>query len=157
MLEKGNKAPDFTLESTEGHPLSLHDFKGKMVVLYFYPKDMTPGCTTEACDFRDQNARFADLGAVVLGISADSLERHLAFSEKHGLPFILLSDPEHQTAEAYGAWQLKKNYGKSYYGIVRSTFIIDQAGQIVKVYPKVKVAGHVEDVYDYVKNQLNEQ
>ncbi|MFX3619290.1 MAG: thioredoxin-dependent thiol peroxidase [Sporolactobacillus sp.] len=154
MLEPGTKAPDFTLESTEGHSLSLADFNGKTVVLYFYPKDMTPGCTTEACDFRDQNELFRQLNTVVLGISADPLEKHQKFIEKHSLPFTLLSDEDHKVAEAYGAWQLKKNFGKEYYGIVRSTFILDEAGRIAKTYPKVKVKGHVEEVYSYIKENL---
>lgn len=154
MLEAGTKAPDFTLASTDGYSRSLSDFKGKTVVLYFYPKDMTPGCTMEACDFRDQNARFSELNATVLGISPDPVEKHLKFAEKHTLPFTLLADVDHMTAEAYGCWQLKKNFGKEYYGIVRSTFIIDKDGNIAKVYTKVKVAGHVDAVYAYIKDNL---
>ncbi|MCL1632025.1 thioredoxin-dependent thiol peroxidase [Sporolactobacillus sp. CPB3-1] len=156
MLEAGVKAPDFTLNETNGKEVSLSDYKGKNVVLYFYPKDMTPGCTTEACDFRDQNSRFEALNTVVLGISPDPVERHQKFTEKHGLPFTLLSDADHQTAEAYGSWQMKTMFGKKAPGIVRSTFVIDREGTIKKVWPKVKVAGHVDDVYQYVKENLTD-
>ncbi|MCQ2010830.1 MAG: thioredoxin-dependent thiol peroxidase [Sporolactobacillus sp.] len=154
MLEAGTKAPDFTLQETNGMEVSLSDFKGKNVVLYFYPKDMTPGCTTEACDFRDQNSRFEKLNTVVLGISPDPIEKHQKFAEKHMLPFTLLSDPDHQIAETYGSWQLKNMFGKKAMGIVRSTFVIDKEGTISRVWPKVKVAGHVEEVYQYIKEQL---
>lgn len=154
MLEAGTKAPDFTLKETKGTVVSLSDFKGKNVVLYFYPKDMTPGCTTEACDFRDQNSRFEKLNTVVLGISPDPIEKHQKFAEKHTLPFTLLSDPDHQIAETYGSWQLKNMFGKKAMGIVRSTFVIDKEGTISRVWPKVKVAGHVEEVYQYIKEQL---
>ncbi|MCO7128283.1 thioredoxin-dependent thiol peroxidase [Sporolactobacillus shoreicorticis] len=154
MLEAGTKAPGFTLQETKGTEVSLSDFKGKNVILYFYPKDMTPGCTTEACDFRDQNSRFEALNTVVLGISPDPIEKHQRFAEKHALPFTLLSDPDHQIAEAYGSWQLKNMFGKKAMGIVRSTFVINKEGTISKVWPKVKVAGHVEEVYQYIKDQL---
>ncbi|MFC4619260.1 thioredoxin-dependent thiol peroxidase [Camelliibacillus cellulosilyticus] len=155
MLKAGQKAPDFTLESTTGEEISLSDFKGKNVVLYFYPKDMTPGCTTEACDFRDRHEDLLKLGAVVLGISPDPVAEHQKFTEKHGLPFPLLADTDHQVAETYGSWQLKKNFGKEYMGIQRSTFVIDKDGNIAKVWPKVKVEGHVQDVYDFIKNELS--
>ncbi len=154
MIETGEKAPDFTLTSTNGTDLTLSEYEGKNVVLYFYPKDMTPGCTTEACDFRDQNDLFKELNTVVLGVSADPVEKHQKFTEKHSLPFPLLADEDHQVAEAYGAWQLKKNFGKEYMGIQRSTIVIDQDGKISKVWPKVKVDGHVDEVLAYVKENL---
>ncbi|MET1248786.1 thioredoxin-dependent thiol peroxidase [Sporolactobacillus sp. STCC-11] len=154
MLEAGTKAPDFTLKETEGTEVTLSDYKGKNVILYFYPKDMTPGCTTEACDFRDQNSRFEELNTVVLGISPDPIEKHRKFTEKHTIPFTLLSDPDHKIAEAYGSWQMKNMFGKKAMGIVRSTFIIDKEGTIVQMWPKVKVAGHVDDVYQYIQEHL---
>jgi peroxiredoxin Q/BCP len=125
-VEAGLTAPNFTLEANNGEKVSLSDFLGKNVVLYFYPKDMTPGCTTEACDFRDQHVNFEALDAVILGISPDPVERHVKFVEKYGLPFLLLADPDHQVAEAYGVWKLKKNYGREYMWIDRSTFLIDK-------------------------------
>lgn len=154
MLEVGDKAPDFTLKSTTGEEISLSDFRGKNVVLYFYPKDMTPGCTTEACDFRDQHAGFAELNTVVLGVSPDPVEKHQQFTAKHNLPFPLLADVDHAVAEKYGAWQLKKNFGKEYMGIQRSTFVIDKDGRIAKVWPKVKVDGHVQEVLQFVEEHL---
>lgn len=154
MLEAEKVAPGFTLKSTEGKDVSLSDFRGKNVVLYFYPKDMTPGCTTEACDFRDQNSLFENLNTEVVGISPDPIEKHQKFMEKHGLPFTLLADTDHVAAEAYGSWQKKKTFGKEYMGIVRSTFVIDKEGRIAKVWPKVKVDGHVQEVFQYVKEQL---
>ncbi|MCO7175290.1 thioredoxin-dependent thiol peroxidase [Sporolactobacillus kofuensis] len=154
MLEAGNEAPNFELKATEGNTVKLEDFRGKNVVLYFYPRDMTPGCTTEACDFRDQNQLFEQLNTVVLGISPDTVEKHQKFTEKHTLPFTLLSDPDHAVAEQYGSWQMKNNFGKKAMGIVRSTFIINKEGVIDKVWPKVKVAGHVDEVYAYVKEHL---
>lgn len=154
MLEAGQLAPTFTLTSTTGEKISLSDYKGKNVVLYFYPKDMTPGCTTEACDFRDQHGDFTDINTVVLGVSPDPVEKHQQFTEKHDLPFPLLADEEHEVAEQYGVWQLKKNYGKEYMGIQRATFVIDGEGKVQKVWPKVKVEGHVREVHDYIKNNL---
>lgn len=145
-LQPGDKAPAFKLTDENGKPVTLADFKGKKVVLYFYPKDATPGCTTEACDFRDNLNRIAKTGAVVLGVSADSAESHRKFKEKQGLNFPLLSDPDRKSIEAYGVWQEKSLYGRKFMGIVRSTFIIDGNGSITKVFPKVKVAGHVEEV-----------
>jgi thioredoxin-dependent peroxiredoxin len=147
-------APDFELEASNGEKVKLSDFRGKNVVLYFYPKDMTPGCTTEACDFRDQHDSFVGLNAVVLGVSPDPVDRHNKFIEKHGLPFLLLADEDHKTAEAYDVWKLKKNFGKEYMGIERSTFIIDKTGKLVKEYRKVKVKGHVEDALNYIKENL---
>ncbi|KAA0544966.1 thioredoxin-dependent thiol peroxidase [Bacillus sp. BGMRC 2118] len=148
-------APDFELKGTSGHTVRLSDFKGKSnVVLYFYPKDMTPGCTTEACDFKEAHQSFQNLDTVILGVSPDSIDKHQKFTEKYDLPFELLVDEDHQVAEAYGVWKLKKNFGKEYMGIERSTFVIDKEGQIVKEWLKVKVKGHVDDALNYIKENL---
>ncbi len=138
MLEAGMKAPDFTLNDANGNAVSLSDLRGKKVVLYFYPKDNTPGCTRQACAFAGAYSQFKDKGVEVVGISRDSVASHVKFAEKHGLPFILLSDPELKAIEAYGVWQEKKLYGKVSFGVVRTTFIIDENGIIEKVMPKVK-------------------
>ncbi|MBS4213465.1 MULTISPECIES: thioredoxin-dependent thiol peroxidase [Neobacillus] len=151
IVEIGKQAPDFTLEAQNGEKVTLSELKGKYVVLYFYPKDMTPGCTTEACDFRDQHEQFADLNAVILGVSPDPVDRHQKFVEKYGLPFLLLADTDHQVAEDYGVWKLKKNFGKEYMGIERSTFIIDKEGNIAKEWRKVQVKGHVEEALTYIR------
>lgn len=153
-VEIGTKAPDFTLESQTGETVTLSDLQGKNVVIYFYPKDMTPGCTTEACDFRDQYQEFADLNAVILGISPDPVERHQKFVEKYSLPFLLLADTDHQVAEAYGVWKLKKNFGKEYMGIERSTFVVDKEGKIAKEWRKVAVKGHVEEALAFIRENL---
>ncbi len=144
-------SPDFTLPASHGEEVSLKDFKGKYVILYFYPKDNTPGCTTEACDFKDYHEAFKNLDAVILGVSPDTLKSHDKFIEKYQLPFLLLADEEHTVAEAYGAWVLKKIYGREYMGIERSTFIIDKEGNLIKVFRKVKVKGHVEAALEYIK------
>lgn len=150
MLEEGKKAPDFTAIDQNGEKVKLSSFKNKKnVVLYFYPKDMTPGCTTEACDFRDHFKKFKD--TEILGVSIDSPERHQKFIEKQSLPFTLISDEDKKVVEKYGVWQEKSMYGKKFMGIVRSTFIIDKTGKIRKIYPKVKVKGHVEEVLEIVK------
>ncbi|SKC84319.1 thioredoxin-dependent thiol peroxidase [Maledivibacter halophilus] len=146
MLKIGDKAPDFTLKNEENQDIALSDFKGKKVVLYFYPKDNTPGCTKEACSFRDVYDDILEAGAVVIGISKDSVKAHKKFKDKYELPFYLLSDPEHEVIESYGVWQEKKMFGKVYMGIVRSTFIIDKDGIIEKVYPKVKPNEHGEEI-----------
>lgn len=153
-IEIGKQAPDFELLASNREKVKLSDFKGKNVVLYFYPKDMTPGCTTEACDFRDQSEQFKELESVILGISPDPVERHQKFIEKYGLPFLLLADTEHYVAEEFGVWKLKKNFGNEYMGIERSTFIIDKSGTLVKEWRKVKVKGHVEDALIYIKENL---
>ncbi|ETI66315.1 thioredoxin-dependent thiol peroxidase [Neobacillus vireti] len=150
-VEIGKQAPDFQLEANNGETVTLAKFRGKNVVLYFYPKDMTPGCTTEACDFRDQFQQFHDLNAVILGVSPDPANRHQKFIEKYGLPFLLLADTDHEAAEAYGVWKLKKNFGKEYMGIERSTFIINQEGTLVKEWRKVQVKGHVEEALTYIR------
>ncbi len=146
MLEIGTKAPEFTLPDKDGNMVSLSDFAGKKVVLYFYPRDNTPGCTRQACAFAGAYEQFAQMGAVVIGVSKDSTASHQKFAEKHGLPFILLSDPELAAIQAYGVWQEKKNYGKVSMGVVRSTFIIDENGMVEKVMPKVKPDTNVGDV-----------
>lgn len=151
ILNIGALAPDFTLPASNGEQVSLDQFKGKYVVLYFYPKDNTPGCTTEACDFKNYHDEFINLDVVILGISPDSMKSHDRFIEKYQLPFLLLSDEDHQVAEQYGAWVLKKNFGKEYMGIERSTFIVDKEGNLMKVYRKVKVKGHVEAALEFIK------
>jgi peroxiredoxin Q/BCP len=157
-IQIGELAPDFELYASNGEKVKLSDYRGKKhVVLYFYPKDMTPGCTTEACDFRDQHERFFELDAVILGVSPDPLDSHEKFIEKHGLPFLLLADEEHKIAEKYGVWTLKKNFGKEYMGIERSTFIINRDGELVKEWRKVKVDGHVEDALEFIKENLSEK
>ncbi|MEH7250076.1 thioredoxin-dependent thiol peroxidase [Neobacillus niacini] len=153
-IEIGKQAPDFELLASNREKVKLSDFKGKNVVLYFYPKDMTPGCTTEACDFRDQSEQFNELDTVILGISPDPVERHQKFIEKYGLPFLLLADTEHYAAKEFDVWKLKKNFGNEYMGIERSTFIIDKSGTLVKEWRKVKVKGHVEDALIYIKENL---
>lgn len=143
---EGRQAPAFSLANENGEMVSLSQFKGKSyVVLYFYPKDSTPGCTTEACDFRDAQAEFEGLNAVVLGVSPDHAASHQKFIMKHSLPFSLLVDEDHAVAEQYGVWKLKKNFGKEYMGIERSTFLIDPTGTVVKEWRKVRVKDHVTD------------
>lgn len=145
-LKAGDKAPALSLKNGEGKTVKLSDYKGKRVVLYFYPKDNTPGCTKQACAFRDNSSKFAALNTQVLGVSTDSVESHVKFAEKFSLSFPLLSDPDHAVAEKYGVWKEKMNYGKKYMGLVRTTFIIDEAGKIAKVFNSVKVDGHEEKV-----------
>ncbi len=155
-LLEGLEAPNFKLKNEEGETVALEDFAGKKyVVLYFYPKDMTPGCTTQACDFRDAQEDFSELNAVILGVSADSEKQHVKFIEKHGLPFSLLVDEDHQVSEAYGVWVQKKMYGKEFMGIERSTFLIDPTGTIVKEWRKVKVENHIQEVLETLKSLTN--
>lgn len=154
-LEVGKQAPDFTLENQTAEKISLSDFKGKNIVLYFYPRDMTPGCTTQACDFRDNYAAFADLNTVVLGISPDPIESHEKFINKHDLPFNLLADTENVVAKLYDVWKLKKMFGKEFLGIERSTFIIDAQGILQKEYRKVKVTNHIAETLAFVKENLS--
>ena len=147
----GKPAPDFTLPSTTGENISLRQFKGKKtVVLYFYSKDETPGCTREACDFRDHSAEFEKLNVVVLGISNDNMESHQHFREKHKLPFPLLVDEDTSVSKMFGVYKQKNLYGKKYMGIERTTFVIDRTGRIAQIYPKVKVDGHIKDVLEFV-------
>jgi peroxiredoxin Q/BCP len=150
MVKEGNKAPDFSGKNQEGKSVKLSSFKGKKnIILYFYPKDMTPGCTTEACDFRDQYKRFKN--TTILGVSIDSPERHQKFIAKYNLPFDLIADENKKIVEKYGVWQEKKLYGKTFMGIIRSTFIIDKNGVIYKIFTKVKVKEHVEEVLHFLK------
>jgi thioredoxin-dependent peroxiredoxin len=150
MIKEGNKAPDFSATDQNGNKIKLSSFKGKKnVVLYFYPKDMTPGCTTEACDFRDQFKKFKT--TEILGVSIDSPERHQKFIGKYDLPFTLISDVDQKVVNKYGVWQEKKLYGRTFMGIVRSTFIIDQSGVVRKIFPKVKVKGHIDEVLEALK------
>lgn len=146
MLKEGQKAPSFNLESDEGKKIALKDFAGQNVILYFYPKDMTSGCTTEACDFRDSYSQLKKLKAVILGVSKDSVASHQKFKAKEKLNFPLLSDGEGKVCEAYGVWKEKSMYGRKYMGIERTTFLIGADGKIKKIYPKVKVTGHVDQI-----------
>ena len=153
MLEVGMKAPDFTLLDKRGNSISLSDFLGKKVVLYFYPKDSTPGCTRQACAFAQNHSNFEDKNVVVIGISKDSVASHLKFAEKYELPFVLLSDPELQAIQAYGVWQEKKLYGKVSMGVVRSTYLIDEQGVIEKVMPKVKPDTNAAEILQYLAGE----
>ena len=153
MLEAGNKAPDFTLPDKDGREVSLSDLKGKKVVLYFYPRDNTPGCSRQACAFAAAYNDFKKLDVQVIGVSKDSIASHVKFAEKYSLPFILLSDTERKAIEAYGVWQEKKNYGKVSMGVVRTTFIIDENGNIEKVMPKVKPDTNAAEILSYLKGE----
>jgi peroxiredoxin Q/BCP len=148
MLKVGDKAPAFSLEADGGKRVALKDLKGRRVVLYFYPRDDTSGCTTEACEIRDSWQAVEATGAVVLGVSPDSVASHDKFKSKYRLPFTLLADPDHAVAEAYGAWGEKSMYGRKYRGILRSTFIIDESGRIAAVFPKVKPRGHARQILE---------
>ena len=153
MLEVGNKAPSFTLVGDDGKEYSLEDYKGKKVLLYFYPKDNTPGCTKEACSLRDWNSEIIKRGVTVMGVSKDSIQSHNKFRDKHGLNFILLSDPEKTVHMAYDAWGEKKLYGKISLGTIRKTFLIDENGNIEKIWNKVAVATQGEDVVKYLDKE----
>ncbi len=150
MLDENCAAPSFTLPDQNGNEVSLKDFLGKKVILYFYPKDNTPGCTRQACAFRDKSDQFRSYNAVVIGISRDSVQSHQKFAAKNGLPFILLSDPERKAIEAYDVWHEKKMYGKTVEGIVRTTYLIDENGVIVKAMGKVKPDTNPQDVLDFL-------
>lgn len=153
MLEVGMKAPNFTLFDQDGNAVSLSDFLGKKVVLYFYPKDNTPGCTRQACAFAASYEQFKSQDVAVIGISKDSVASHLKFAQKHELPFILLSDPELQAIQAYDVWQEKKLYGKVSMGVVRTTYIIDEQRNIEKVMPKVKPDTNAAEILDYLAGE----
>lgn len=154
-VELGKKVNNFTIQNQSGEEISLSDYRGKYVILYFYPKDMTPGCTTQACDFRDNHEKFSELDAVILGVSPDPVERHQKFIDKHDLPFELLADENHELAKAFDVWKLKKNFGREYYGVERSTFIIDKEGKLLKEYRKVRVKGHVEEALEYLRDEVH--
>jgi peroxiredoxin Q/BCP len=151
MVEKGDMAPGFSLPADDGSMVSLEEFRGKKVILYFYPKDNTSGCTTQACDLRDMLPRIDERGAVVLGVSPDSLASHEKFRDKFQLNFPLLSDPDHQVAEAYGVWKEKSMYGRTYWGIERSTFIIGEDGKVAEAWRKVKPKDHAERVAELLE------
>ena len=153
MLQTGMKAPDFTLNDKNGNPVSLSAFLGKKVVLYFYPKDNTPGCTRQACAFAAAYDGFREKNVAVIGISKDSVKSHENFARKYDLPFVLLSDPELTAIQAYGVWQEKKLYGKVSMGVVRSTFLIDEQGMIEKVMPKVKPDTNAEEILQYLTEE----
>lgn len=156
-IEVGKKAPDFALQNQDGETVRLSDYAGKRVVLYFYPKDMTPGCTNQACDFRDNYEQFKDLNTVILGVSPDPIERHQKFIDKHELPFPLLADTEQEVAKLYDVWKLKKMFGKEFYGIERSTFIIDEEGIVRKIWRKVRVKGHIDETIQFIKEEMSDQ
>ncbi len=151
MIEAGAPAPDFTLMDQNEKPIALAELKGKPVVLYFYPKDDTPGCTKEACNFRDGFAAYKKAGAVILGVSPDDTASHAKFAKKFELPFSLLADPGAAVCQAYGVWKEKNMYGKKYMGVERTTFVIDAKGMVKKVFPKVKVDGHADEVLAAIK------
>jgi len=151
-FQPGDAVPDFTLPAANGEPVTLSQFRSRKVVLYFYPKDMTPTCTQEACDFRDVHPRLASAGAVVIGISPDEPSSHARFREKHDLPFLLLSDPDHKVCEQYGVWKPKKMYGREYMGVERSTFLIDEQGRLIREWRKVRVKGHADGVLQTLLN-----
>lgn len=150
MIEKGAPAPDFILPDDTGREVSLSSFRGKTVVLYFYPKDDTPGCTAEACGFKDVYDEILASGAAVIGVSPDTPKRHGAFREKYGLPFVLLADPERTAIGAYGAWGEKSMYGKKYEGVLRSTFVIGRDGTVLEVFPKVSPKGHGPQILEFL-------
>lgn len=153
MLQAGDAAPEFTLQDGSGTTVSLRDLRGRKVVVYFYPKDETPGCTIEACGFRDQGPGLAASGAEVLGISPDGVDSHARFAAKFALPFRLLCDPQHQVAEAFGAWGERTLYGRKFMGILRSTFLLDEAGRVARVWPRVRVEGHAEEVLAAIRGE----
>lgn len=155
MLEIGAAAPEFCLPNQDEEEICLRDLKGKWIVLYFYPKDNTPGCTTEACEFTEAEPAFTELDAIILGVSPDSPKKHRNFIEKKALGITLLADEDKQVCQNYGVWQLKKNYGKEYMGVVRSTFIIDPEGNIAALWEKVRVKGHVETVKETLEALRN--
>lgn len=153
MLEINTKAPDFTLPDKDGNPVSLSDFRGRKIVLYFYPRDNTPGCTRQACAFAAAYDRFRSMDVTVIGVSKDSVSSHLKFAQKYDLPFILLSDPELQAIQAYDVWKEKKLYGKVSMGVVRTTYIIDEQGNIEKVMPKVKPDTNAAEILEYLTGE----
>jgi len=151
MIEEGKKAPAITLNDQDGKKVSLNDFKGKNIILYFYPKDNTSGCTLEACNFRDDFPKLGNMKAIILGVSPDSVESHKKFAEKYNLPFRLLSDEKKSVLKEYGVWKEKSMYGRKYMGVERSTFVIDETGKIRKIFRKVKVADHNKEIMEVLK------
>lgn len=151
MLQIGEKAPDFTLKDKDGNEITLSEFRGKKVVVYFYPKDNTPGCTRQACAFRDSYEGFRKEGIVVIGISKDSVASHQKFAENFELPFLLLADPDRVAIEGFGVWQEKKQYGKISFGVVRSTFILDEQGVVIKVFPKANPDTNATDILNFLQ------
>ncbi len=151
ILKEGETAPDFSLPSSLGKNISLKDYRGKKIILYFYPKDDTPGCTKEACSFRDDLKKFEKQNTVILGVSPDDLDSHQKFIDKFNLPFPLLADTDTEVSKAYGVYKLKNMYGKEFWGIERTTFVIDEKGKIEKIFPKVKVDGHSEEILQLLK------
>jgi peroxiredoxin Q/BCP len=149
-MQIGTKAPEFCLKNQDGNEVCSRDFKGKWMVIYFYPKDDTPGCTTEACEFTAEFPNFLDMNAVILGVSADSVEKHKKFADKHSLTITLLSDPEHKVIESYGAWREKNMYGKKYMGIVRSTVLVNPKGEVAFYWDNVKAKGHAQEVKEQI-------
>ncbi|MGN7385132.1 thioredoxin-dependent thiol peroxidase [Paenibacillus sp. SAFN-117] len=152
QFQPGEAVPDFTLPASNGEEVSLSGFRGHKVVLFFYPKDLTPTCTQQSCDFRDHHSRFAQAGAVVIGISPDSLKSHRKFIEKHNLPFLLLADEEQKVCRLYGVWKLKQMFGREYMGVERSTFVIDEQGRLIQEWRKVRLKGHMEAVLTALTN-----
>lgn len=150
-LKEGDIAPDFSLPSSLGRNISLKDYRGKKVILYFYPKDDTPGCTNEACTFRDDLKKYEKVDTVILGVSLDNLDSHRKFIDKYNLPFPLLSDTDAKVSKTYGIYKLKNMYGKKFWGIERTTFLIDEKGRMEKIFPKVKVEGHSEELLEFLK------
>ena len=150
-LKVGIRAPDFTLQDSQGKDVALSNFREKNVILYFYPKDNTKGCTLEAINFRDNYEEIKETDTVILGVSKDSMKSHISFINKYNLPFVLLSDEEGKVCELYGVWKMKKMHSREYMGIERTTFLIDKEGNIMKIFPKVKVEGHVEEIMDQLK------
>jgi thioredoxin-dependent peroxiredoxin len=150
MLKPGDRAPDFKLTADNGEEIALKYYRGKKVILYFYPKDMTSGCTVEACDFRDNIKKIEKRNAVVIGVSPDDTKSHVKFKNKYELPFTLISDTTKKMLEDYGVWQEKSMYGRKYMGVIRTTFIIDEKGKIEKIFEKVKVEGHIEEILNSI-------
>ncbi len=150
MLQKGTQAPSITLQDSQGNTHTLSDYKGQTIVVYFYPRDDTPGCTTEACSFRDDYSAFKEAGVEIIGISPDTVESHQKFSEKYELPFTLLADPDHEVSKAYQVWGKKKSFGREYEGVFRTTFIIDSEGKIKRIFENVKPSEHSQEVLEEV-------
>ncbi|WP_010272681.1 thioredoxin-dependent thiol peroxidase [Paenibacillus senegalensis] len=150
-LQIGKPVPDFTLPGSNGRDVSLKDFRGKLVILYFYPKNMTPTCTQQACDFRDYSAKIREAGAEIIGISPDPVTSHETFIAKHSLPFLLLADEDKEVCSLYGVWKMKKMYGREYMGVERSTFLIDQNGKLLEEWRKVRIKGHLDKILEKIQ------